>query len=78
MNRLKHEINDGRPCLVGFAKGSSYSNVVGHMTACFGYKEIPGSGGSIMLKLADGHQSNYVYKTWSKYNDCVITAHMYK
>lgn len=78
ISKLKYEINEGRPCLVGFAKGSSYSSSVGHMTACFGYQEIPGSGGNIMLKLADGHQKNYVYKTWSSYNDCVITAQIFK
>ena len=67
------EVNNNRPCLVGFAAGSPYSNNVGHMTMGCGYEYI--GGGNYIIALADGHSSKIVYKTWSSsYNDCVITV----
>lgn len=67
------EISNNRPCLVGFAAGSSYSQSVGHMTMGCGYEYC--GGGVYLIGVADGHSRNVVYKTWSDtYNDCVITV----
>lgn len=70
ISQVKLEINAGRPCLVGFKKGSVYSDSAGHMTMCYGYLE---SGSYFYLRLADGWQSNQVVRLWTAYNDCVIT-----
>lgn len=75
INTVINQIDSGRPCLVGFAAGSVYSQTEGHMTACFGYQYI---GGAYQVALADGHSSSIVYKTWTKYNDYVITVELSK
>lgn len=75
INTVIAQIDAGKPCMVGFAAGSTYSSSVGHMTACFGYQYI---GGAYQVALADGHSSSIVYKTWTKYNDCVITVTLSK
>lgn len=72
------EIDDGRPCLLGFAadENSPYSKTVGHMTMCCGY--VRQGSNSYMMALVDGHSSSIVYKRWSNdYNDCIITAKIY-
>lgn len=69
-NQVQLEINAGRPCMVGFKRGSDYSDSVGHMTMCYGYYWI---GSNFYLRLADGHKSHRVVKLWTSYNDCVIT-----
>ena len=69
----KGEINSGRPCLVGFAAGSTYSDDVGHMTCCVGYDTI---GGTNYLKLADGHSAQVVNKAWTSYNDYVFMCYI--
>lgn len=64
------DIDSGYPCLVGFKAGpSSYSNVEGHMTMCFGYYY---SGSNLYIVLADGHVPSSVTKLWTSYNDCTI------
>lgn len=65
------EILAGYPCLVGFAAGSVYSPLVGHMTACYGFNYV-GSTQSFYMLLADGHYSYQVSRLWTSYNDCVI------
>ncbi len=75
ISKVINQIDNGKPCLVGFAVGSVYSDTVGHMTACFGYQYI---GGAYQVVLADGHSTSLVYKTWTSYNDCVITINLSK
>ncbi|MBQ4068558.1 MAG: C39 family peptidase [Lachnospiraceae bacterium] len=76
ISKVVNQIDNGKPCLVGFAAGeNSYSEVEGHMTACFGYQNI---GGAYQIVLADGHSASLVYKTWTSYNDCVITINLSK
>lgn len=75
INNVIAQIDMSRPCLVGFKAGSTYSKTQGHMTACFGYQYI---GGVYQVVLADGHSSKLVYKTWTKYNDYVITVNISK
>lgn len=69
-NQVQIEINAGRPCMVGFMKGSVYSLTVGHMTMCYGYYW---SGSNFYLRLADGHKSYQVVRLWTSFNDCVIS-----
>lgn len=62
--------------MLGFAAGvGSYSETVGHMTMCYGYKKQNINGNAFYsVLLADGHESKGVYKVWnSKINDCIIT-----
>ena len=76
ISKVVNQIDNGRPCLVGFAVGEdSYSTVEGHMTACFGYQYI---GGAYQIILADGWENVLVYKTWTSYNDCVFTINLSK
>ena len=73
ISTVVEEIEDGRPCLVGFAAGSSYSATVGHMTMCCGFECY--SGYQYIIAVVDGHKEEIVYKNWSyTYNDCVITV----
>ncbi len=73
ISRVTNEIDAGRPCLVGFAAGSSYSSTVGHMTMCCGYECY--NGYQYIIAVVDGHNVDVVYKNWSyTYNDCVITV----
>lgn len=72
INLMISEISNNRPCLLGFAAGSPYSDIEGHMTMCCGYKY---TAGVYYSALADGHSSSIVYKVWSNtYNDCIIVA----
>ncbi len=63
------EIDNGRPCMVGFAAGSDYSPSVGHMTMCYGYFIYSTQK---YATVADG-TTGYVSKLWTTYNDCVIS-----
>lgn len=67
---MVNEVANGRPCMLGFAAGSTYSESVGHMTMCYGYQYI--AGGTYYSIVADGHTTAKVYKVWNQYNDCVI------
>lgn len=70
------EIDNSRPFMLGFAAGvGSYSETVGHMTMCYGYKKQTINGNTFYsMLLADGHEKKGVYKVWnSKINDCIIT-----
>lgn len=68
------EINAGRPCLVGFKKGSVYSDTAGHMTMCYGYYSV---GTDFYVRLADGWKSSQVMRIWTSYNDCVKSVRPY-
>lgn len=55
-----------RPCLLGFAAGSPYSEIYGHMTVCVGTRV-----GAIYtyVKVMDGWSTDIVEKKWGSYND---------
>lgn len=55
-----------RPCLLGFAAGSPYSEIYGHMTVCVGTRV-----GAIYtyVKVMDGWSTDIVEKKWGNYND---------
>jgi len=55
-----------RPCLLGFAAGSDYSDKVGHMTVCIGTRTASNVN---YCKLMDGHNTSVVEKQWGSYND---------
>lgn len=55
-----------RPCLLGFAAGSPYSQTVGHMTVCV---DAMTQLGHNLVGLMDGHHTYIVYKEWGAYND---------
>lgn len=55
-----------RPCLLGFAAGSPYSQTVGHMTVCV---DAMTQLGHNLVGLMDGHHTYIVYKEWGTYND---------
>lgn len=68
------EIDMGYPCLLGYAAGSDYSPIYGHMTMCYGYYA---STSMVYVVLADGHSSSPVTRAWNgNYNDCIITIHI--
>lgn len=69
MPRYNPNIQGGnciRPCLLGFAAGSSYSDTVGHMTVCVGTRTANSVN---YCKVMDGHSTSVVEKQWSSYND---------
>jgi len=55
-----------RPCLLGFAAGSDYSDKEGHMTVCVGTRTASNVN---YCKLMDGHNTSVVEKQWGSYND---------
>lgn len=57
-----------RPCLLGFAAGSPYSDTVGHMTLCVGTRLYNDWG---YVQVIDGHSSYVVEKAWGSYNDFI-------
>lgn len=63
------EINAGRPCLLGFAAGSIYSNEFGHMTVCSGYNNTSG----MLVRLSDGghHPAGFTTAFTYTYNDFI-------
>ncbi len=55
-----------RPCLLGFAAGSPYSDSVGHMTVCVGTRLYNNWG---YVQVMDGWSTGVVEKAWGSYND---------
>lgn len=69
------EVNEGKPMLLGFKKGSIYSNTAGHMTMCYGYQV---TGGNTYAYLASGHEAYGTFVKWDDtINDCIITIRIY-
>lgn len=64
-NNVKSEVAS-RPCLLGFAAGSPYSDTVGHMTVCTGTREVSGVQ---YCKVMDGWSTSIAEKQWGNYND---------
>ncbi len=55
-----------RPCLLGFAAGSPYSDTVGHMTVCVGTRTVSSTN---YVSVMDGWETYVVEKAWGSYND---------
>lgn len=69
------EVNERKPMMLGFAKGSIYSNIEGHMTMCYGYQI---TGGNTYAYVASGHQAYGTFVKWDDtINDCIITIRIY-
>lgn len=69
------EVNEGKPMMLGFGKGSVYSDSVGHMTMCYGYQV---TGGNTYAYVASGHESYGTFVKWDDtINDCIITIRIY-
>lgn len=64
-SNVKTEVGS-RPCLLGFAAGSPYSDKDGHMTVCVGTRTINGVN---YCKVMDGWSTEIVEKSWGTYND---------
>ena len=64
-NNVKTEVAS-RPCLLGFAAGSPYSDKEGHMTVCTGTRE---ASGVKYCKVMDGWSTSIAEKQWGTYND---------
>ena len=62
---VKSEVGS-RPCLLGFAAGSPYSDKEGHMTVCVGTREV---NGVQYCKVMDGWSTSISEKKWGSYND---------
>ncbi len=64
-----------RPCLLGFAAGSPYSQTDGHMTVCIGTRSV---GSTNYVKLMDGWSTSIAEKKWGSYNDFMSKVVMSK
>ena len=67
------EISNSRPVYLGYAAGSDYSPIAGHMTMCVGART------SILesnyVAVVDGHSSSIVTKIWADdYNDFICSV----
>lgn len=64
-----------RPCLLGYAAGSPYSQTVGHMTVCVGTRTVNGTN---YCKVMDGWETTVVEKAWGTYNDFISKVKLSK
>lgn len=67
---LKNAITNGFPVMLGYAAGSPYSSIYGHMTLCIGAANLAVENEYVII--IDGHSSSTVTRLWnSLYNDYI-------